>query len=230
MTCLDELEEDALKELFNLSFGQAAATLSEMADTELLLSRPGFSIISSDDLVAEIKTMHGEAIGLVGMRYRFICSFDKTMPGMAVLLIRSKDMARFLDALSGEHIQEEMAAKVEQEVMEQVGDVLLYTCISTLSHFFATEIVSERPHYFKGQTNELAGYLAFQDAEMASETIKNQKFLLLRVDFSLLDKEVTGSLLTWLHGEGLPSLKAELDLLISSYLDVRSIPHADDPA
>ncbi|MBF0125660.1 MAG: hypothetical protein HQM02_00460 [Magnetococcales bacterium] len=207
---LDEAEEDAFKELYSLSFGKAASTLSEMLDTEVFLSLPQFSMLSRQSLVEYVRSLHGSLVNLVSMPYRFVFSPDDTIPGMAVLLIRSSAVASFLEALYGTPMPEDMANIVEAEAMSLTGDVLLYTCVSSLSAFFSSEIDSEKPKFFKGIPDDLPGHLAFVDAP--------DQLLLLRVDFHLQDREVAGSLLTWMDGDKVPCLRTEIAHFMRQYM------------
>ena len=222
MIPLGEAEEDALKELFNLSFGKAAATLSEMVDAEVSLSVPCFFSMSRESMAEHIHSLYGSAIGLVGMRYRFIFSPEQTIPGMAILLIRAAEIAHFLDALYGTHIPEERVTQVEEEAMQLTGDLMLYTCTSSLSTLFSSGIEGEKPHYYRGAPEGLSAYLSLPDQPptAAGESAgPSTQLLLLRVDFSMEGKEVAGSLLTWMDGDHLSDLKREIDRFMAAYLD-----------
>ncbi|MEO5334942.1 MAG: hypothetical protein H7839_23255 [Magnetococcus sp. YQC-5] len=221
MTTLDESETDAFKELFNLSFSKAAATLSEMVDAEVTLSLPCLSMLPRPAVAEHIHSLYGTSIGLVGMRFQFEFSPDNSIHGMAVLMIRASDIGHLLDALYGSHIPDEKVAELEEEALQLAGAVLLYTCTSSLSALFASEIVAEKPNFFKGDPAGLNEYLVCSDwPEKSSATASNEQhdLLMLRVDFSLLGKEVYGSLLTWMDGEGLPSLKVEIDHFIAAHM------------
>ncbi|MEO5347499.1 MAG: hypothetical protein H7834_14145 [Magnetococcus sp. YQC-9] len=209
---LDEVEEDAFKELFNLSFGATAATLSEMVDAEIELSVPAFSRLSGRSLLMQIHRLFGSSIGLVGMDYRFIFPGEHVVPGKAVLLVRAVEIVHFLEALHGASIPEEMIPQIEQDSMQLAGDVLLYTCASSLSRMLESEIDCERPVFFHGEAPELPHHLGLV-GEYAEEEL-----LMLRVDFFMAGKGVSGSLLTWMSGEGLPYLKAEIDHFIASQM------------
>ncbi|MBF0272478.1 MAG: hypothetical protein HQL98_10485 [Magnetococcales bacterium] len=211
---LDEVEEDAFKELFNISFGMTAATLSEMVDAEIELSVPCFSMLTEKSISDYIRHMYGMAVGLVGMRYRLVFSEGHAIPGMAVLLVRAADLGHFLDALHGGPLPESMAALVEAESMQLTGEILLYTCASSLSLLFGSEIVGEKPIFFRGDPEALPAYLALEDANGEED----RPLLMLRVDFALTGKEVTGSLLTWMDGNGLPLLKTEIDHFIAMHM------------
>ncbi|MBF0438239.1 MAG: hypothetical protein HQL93_03865 [Magnetococcales bacterium] len=225
MPLLTALEEDAFKELFNLSFGKVASTLSEMVDAEVTLSPPFYCSLPGSSVAEYIQSLFGAEIGLVGMRYQFEFPSDQiidgnlfqiwpdhTIDGMAVLMIRDTEMGHFLDALYGEHIPEEQLFQVEEETLQLAGDVLLYTCTSSLSTLFASEIHCEKPQFFKGAPEELLSFLALSDTQDGGEN------LLLRVNFSLIDKEVAGSMLTWMGGSGVPRLKAELNQFVAMYM------------
>ncbi|MBF0214488.1 MAG: hypothetical protein HQM00_13170 [Magnetococcales bacterium] len=210
---LDEAEEDAFTELFNISFGMTAATLSEMVDAEIELSVPCFSMLTEGSLVDTIREMYGSAVGLVGMRYRFVFSEDHAIPGMAGLLIRAADLGHFLDALHGGPVPEAYAEQVATDSMQLTGEVLLYTCASSLSLLFASEIDGEKPVFFQGDPGVLSDYLSLSESHDPARSL-----LMLRVDFSLKGKGVSGSLLTWMDGEGLPLLKTEIDHFIAVHM------------
>ncbi|MBF0626915.1 MAG: hypothetical protein HQL91_01700 [Magnetococcales bacterium] len=210
---LDEVEEDAFKELFNISFGMTAATLSEMVDAEIALSVPTFSMLPEKAVSEYMRQIHGVVVGLVGMRYRLIFKPGQAVPGMAVLLVRAEDLRHFIDALYGGPIPEEVAAQVEEESMQLTGEVLLYTCASSLSLLFASDIDGERPFFFRGNPEDMS------DALVLPQGVDTERdLLLLRVDFSLTGKGVTGSLLTWMDGNGLPLLKTEINHFICAHM------------
>ncbi|MBF0416801.1 MAG: hypothetical protein HQL86_00935 [Magnetococcales bacterium] len=209
---LDEVEEDAFKELFNLSFGATAATLSEMVDAEIKLSVPSFLKLPPRSLLKQLHGLFGDSIGLVGMRYRFIFRAERELPGMAVLLVRAADLRPFLEALHGDAIPSEMIGQIEADSMQLAGDVLLYTCASTLSALLASDIDCQRPFFFRGESGSLSEQLGMEGRE------DGQELLMLRVDFQMTGKGVSGSLLTWMDDDGLPFLKAEIDHFIVTHM------------
>ncbi|MBF0342228.1 MAG: hypothetical protein HQL95_14880, partial [Magnetococcales bacterium] len=115
---LDEEEEDAFKELFNISFGMTAASLSEMVDAEIELSGPGFARIPAGSVTEFIRGLYGRSVGLVGMRYRFIFPSDSVVVGMAVMLVNAADLGHFLEALHGSAVPEEMVIPLAEESMQ----------------------------------------------------------------------------------------------------------------
>ncbi|MBF0178647.1 MAG: hypothetical protein HQM03_01335 [Magnetococcales bacterium] len=207
---LDDAEEDAFLELFNLSFGKAAATLSEMVDAEVSLALPCFALLPRADVARLLRDLYGASIRMVYLPHRFVFDGGEDLPGTAVLLIRATEVTHFLEALYGTPIPEEMAMRVEEEAFRSAADILLYTCISSLSAFFASEIVSDNPVYFKGSPEDLPSHPLIGEGQ--------GDLLLLRFDFKLIEKEVAGSLLTWLDGGHLPSLRAEIARYITRCL------------
>ncbi|WP_130470670.1 hypothetical protein [Candidatus Magnetaquicoccus inordinatus] len=217
MICLDELEEDTLRELFNLSFGRAAATLSEMVDGEISLSVPCLRLLSEREIVAHLLELYGSAIGMVGMRFRFVFAESRAIAGMALLLLRAAEVAHLLDALYGNHLPDELLLQVEEETMQSTGDLLLYTCVSSLSALLLSEIDCAPPHYYRGTPQQLSHEL-LPERSPESGSLVDEKWLLLRVDFSLLGKDVAGSLLLWMDGAALPILKEGLDRYLADPL------------
>ncbi|MBF0184417.1 MAG: hypothetical protein HQM06_08515 [Magnetococcales bacterium] len=221
MICLDDMEEDALRELFNLSFGRAAATLSEMVDGEISLSPPCMSLLSESRLVAHLAGLYGMAIGVVGMRFRFVFSENRSIAGMAVLLIRAAEIAHLLDALYGSPLPDEVLIQVEGETMQSTGDVLLYTCVSSFSALLSSDIECDAPHYYRGTVTELQPFLLPGGLTQTEDpaTAEAEQWLLLRVDFTLLGKQVAGSLLMWMDGAALPNLRAGLDRYLADSME-----------
>lgn len=209
---LNEVEEDAFKELFNLSFGTTAATLSEMVDAEIVLSVPSFSRLSPRSLLVQIHQLFGDSIGLVGMRYQFTFPSERVVPGMAVLLVRATDLCLFLEALHGDAIPVEMIGQIEADSMQLAGDVLLYTCASSLSALLESDIDCQKPFFFRGDPEALSIQLGLAERD------ESQELLMLRVDFLMTGKGVTGALLTWMDGDGLPFLKTEIDHFITTHM------------
>ncbi|MBF0295072.1 MAG: hypothetical protein HQL96_07760 [Magnetococcales bacterium] len=207
---LNDAEEDAFLELFNLSFGKAAATLSEMVDAEVSLSLPCFALLPQADVTQLLRDLYGTSIRMVYLPHRFVFDGGEEVPGTAVLLIRAAEVTHFLEALYGTPIPEEMAMQVEEEAFRSAADILLYTCVSSLSAFFSSEIASENPIYFKGSPENLSSHPLVGDGQ--------EDLLLLRIDFKLLGKGVAGSLLTWLDGGHLPSLRVEIARYITRCL------------
>ncbi|MBF0181540.1 MAG: hypothetical protein HQM03_16075 [Magnetococcales bacterium] len=221
MSLLTDIEEDAFKELFNLSFGKVASTLSEMVDSEVALKVPFFCTLHGQSVSAYVQSLYGMAISLVGMRFRFVFPPDNAIAGMAVLILRGTKIGHFLDAWYGGHVPEETLAYVEEEAMPLAGDVLLYTCTSSLSALFGSDVDCEKPQFFKGTTEDLPGFLALPDLPGFSPSepqAEEDRLLLLRVDFSLVGKDVDGSLLTWMGGYGLPRLRSEIDHFIATHM------------
>ncbi|MBF0369694.1 MAG: chemotaxis protein CheC [Magnetococcales bacterium] len=220
MLKLDEMEEDALKELFNLSLGRAASTLSEMVDAEVSISVPCLDWAAPKEVAKHLGSLAGASVGLVAMPYRFEFSSEEILPGMAVLLMRYQDVGHFLDLLYGTPIPADMVDQVEVEAMEQVGDVLLYTCTSSLSAFLQSDIDSDPPRYLKGEPQSLLDHLPLtktEESDLATTPDPEAQLLTLRVDFAIVEKEVTGSIMTWMDGRCVKGMVAELDHLIDDH-------------
>jgi chemotaxis protein CheC len=67
---LSELEQDALKEFFNMGLGMAADSLSKMVKKEILLSLPQLAVVSHREAVDLVN--HKDEGKLVAVRQTFL--------------------------------------------------------------------------------------------------------------------------------------------------------------
>lgn len=211
---LNELEEDAIKEMFNLSLGQALPTLSEMVDAEIEFSTPCLETTPAKQLTQYIQSLVGESACMLHMVFRLMVTDKANLPGNAVLLLRSTSLGPFLDALFGEPVPETMVNQVCTEALTDVADLLLYTCISTLSRLLDSELEGNKPVFSRGEPT--THNWSWITEETFAKHNDDARCINLRIDLSIPCKHVSGSVMIWLDASHDTDLKQAVQHYITT--------------
>jgi chemotaxis protein CheC len=194
---LTTYERDATLEIFNMGVGAAAATLSEMVGTEVLLTLPSIDVISRDAL-------RHEAWSPVAAVYQgFEAPFGK---GRVILCFPEKRSLALVARLAHTDVMDELTA-LQEEALTEVGNILLNSCLARLSDLMRKEIIVTVPHL--RSANALA--LLVDDDEAAGG------ILVISVQFALKDEQIDGRLLFLTEVE---RLKPMIQLISANLLGV----------
>ncbi|MBF0348426.1 MAG: hypothetical protein HQL81_12240 [Magnetococcales bacterium] len=217
---LDELEEDAIKELFNLSLGRAVPTLSEMVDAEIEFSVPCLEMTPASSLVENIESLVGSAACLVQMGFDLVFSWRENLAGTALFLMRADSMEPMLNALYGVPVPMATQHQVCRETFTDVGDLVLYTCVSTLSRLLDSDVEGEKPAFHRGNPRDWniamasfnpGGEGGF-DGHWEEKRVAN-----LRIDVAIPVRKVAGSVLIWFDLTDGPDLKRAIRHFIATH-------------
>lgn len=205
---LDAQQEDTLKELFNLSLGRAVTALSEMVGEEVLIGLPELQLIERERLAEVIAGHLATEVGMVGMPFRLLFADDGEVDGVALLLVPETSRQGLLETLMGQRLPAEAGPQMAQETMREVGDLMLYTCVSSLSRFLDSEIVGEAAETVA--CGEAALLALLPESNPGAGPLAE-----LRVRFHLPDqREVKGALVFLLDLGALPRLREELNRVL----------------
>ncbi|MBF0422536.1 MAG: hypothetical protein HQL73_06045 [Magnetococcales bacterium] len=217
---LDELEEDAIKEMFNLSLGHALPTLSEMIDAEIEFSTPCLEVTPTRELIQYLEGLVGESACVVHMAFDLLLTQRGRLLGNTLLLLRTEVLSPFLDALYGEHVPETLQGAVCEDAFTDVADLLLYTCISTLSRLLDSEVEGKKSIFYRGDPKTWDGILSscrqYPATKAYEGTRKDDKSINLRIDFSVPVKNVSGSVLIWINATDDSDLKLAVRQFITT--------------
>lgn len=154
----EEWEQDALKELFNMSLGRGVAALSEMVDDEIAISVPQIHAVDRTHLLQRLNLRVQSGDNIVGMPFRL--EFDRTpIEGLALISFPQQDSLSILEALVGRPIPPEALPHIQAGAMREMGDLFLYTCASSFSHFLDAEIVGEEVSFTRVSATTMVNLL-----------------------------------------------------------------------
>lgn len=178
---LTPAQEDALKELLNIGFGRAAASLSQLTGHRVLLDVPAVSIHP----LAHLK------LALAGVVRDDVASVHQIFSGPVAgdaLLILNHEAAGILKQLLTDDPPLPLAIDASaREVLTEVGNILLNACLGTFGNLLDVQVSFSIPHL---DLDTLQGVL-----ESLLVNREGMRYgLLVHAGFRLRDTEVRGYL------------------------------------
>lgn len=144
-TILTLEEKDILQEIMNIAFGSAAADLAEVIDIYVVLNVPEIEVIFGNDLPEHLQRhiKQGCEAGMV------IQKFWGDFTGSGVLLFPEGDQRRLITILDdGERddtISDVSIPALENEVLLEVGNILIGACIGKIADLLSTVVTYSPP-------------------------------------------------------------------------------------
>lgn len=180
MTNLSEIEQDALTEIANLAVGRSAGVLNEMIGQEVTLSVPKVSILNQEELCGNVEELEGRDLTLVQQ------GFDGPLSGLASIAFPERKSLELVRLLLGEEMSLEEIAELEQEALQEMGNVILNSFLGTFGNEFGVTIATEIPSFYKDVgTRRLFGGMTTQDASV----------IFVHVDFRVKQRNIDGYLI-----------------------------------
>ena len=191
---LTAAQNDALTELINIAFSRTAAALSELTGNRVELEVPEVTVHPiaelSDALThfvsGEVATVHQIFAGAVA--------------GDALLLLNHEGAVNLVDLLTGIDLPSRRLAESSKEVLSEVGNILLNSCLGVFGDLLQVRFSFTVPRLHLESLGVLLDSLVIGRDELHHALIVGAKF-------RLQDSEITGCLVIIL---GI----ASLDMLI----------------
>jgi chemotaxis protein CheC len=196
---LEELEVDALTELVNLGVSRAAVSLRELVGEQVFLSVPSLAVLSKPEAAESIRGPNGRH--LIAVRQ----AFDGEFSGRALLIFPEANSLELVRAVAGEHLSLEDIAELEDEALAEIGNIILNSCIGTISNLLQRNLKMSLPEILRGQGQDFF--------DLSKPTIEDV-VLFIRINFSLLGREISGYVALVMD---LPSL-ASLRSLVAAFI------------
>jgi chemotaxis protein CheC len=190
MYTLDEEVRDALTETLNIGVGRAAAGLSELLGDEVRLGVPRLDALSREQMLGYLRERHPRSGS--GM----IQAFSGPVGGKAVLLFSDQDALRLVRLLLHYDTSLEDIAATQQEALVEVGNIILNSCLASLSEILGTNIETSVPRYFNARIED-----ALDFSKRGAPV-----WLLLQMDMSVEAHAITGMLSFVLSGTAIETL------------------------
>jgi chemotaxis protein CheC len=131
---LTVVQRDALTELINIGFGRAAASLSRITGYRVLLDVPNVAVYAMDQLQSVLATMvHGEVATVHQV-------FTGPVAGDAFLALDARAAALLKELLTNEPALPLRLDASTQEVVTEVGNVLLNACLGTFGNLLKVHV------------------------------------------------------------------------------------------
>ncbi|MBK7414799.1 MAG: chemotaxis protein CheC [Dechloromonas sp.] len=192
---LNELQRDALREIFNIGVGRAASSLSQIVNDTVLLSAPEVMLVHREDAAKVLLGSEFPQFSTVSQH--FSGAFDAE----AMLVFPESNALEIVRLMVGPHMSVEELSEFEQEAMCEVGNIILNACMSALADLFHLALNGTLPVHRFGDTESLS-FLSGGDSQMV---------LVLQVDMTISQQRVQGHILFLLSVASMQSLLDCLD-------------------
>ncbi len=134
MSVITSGQRDALTEMINIGFGRAAASLSKLTGHRVELETPQVAIYP----IAELKdALGGIVYGEVATVHQV---FSGPVGGDALLVLDSKGAALLKELLTGESALPIAVDASAQEVITEVGNILLNACLGMFGNLLQVHV------------------------------------------------------------------------------------------
>jgi chemotaxis protein CheC len=201
MITMNDNQRDALLEIFNVGVGHAAASLSLIVKDEVSMSVPKVSVLLDQERTEDSAIFGKERICAVSQH--FTGPFDAE----AMLIFPEDKTMLIVQKMLGEGVAAEDLSEMEQDALSEIGNIILNTCISTISDMFQKRFSSSTPTY----------RVCFADQIVNAPSSSESVVLLLHIEFFLKQDQIHGYLVLLLNVHSYARLLASIDALLARY-------------
>jgi chemotaxis protein CheC len=184
MMQLNELEQDALGEIFNIGVGLAADVLSQMVHETVRLSVPVVEAVSHE----QANTYFVQRI------QRPLCAIRQTYVGDvttdAILMFPEANSLELVRVMVGDEVPVEQLSDMERDAMAEIGNIILNAVISSLSKSLGLSFDGSLP-----DVSVIDAQGAFTDIMSRGQGGGQPSTILsLTIDFELETRQINGYL------------------------------------
>jgi len=196
---LTELHLDAIAELLNIGMGQATDSLSQILNEEVKLSVPSVQLLSRVSAANNID--NGKEMPIVAVKQHF----DGPFWGDALLLFPQNKSLELVQAIVKERVSQEELLELEQDALNEIGNIILTSCLSSLGNILTHEVISSVPSFISGPA-----------IKIINDTGKDEEdvVMFLRMDFELHIKDIYGYVAFILEVAAVERFKESIDKYI----------------
>ena len=173
---LSELERDALGELSNIAMARAAYSLSQMVNSEIVLSVPIVEVMSREAATMAIEK--GGSSRLVAVRQDFTGAFA----GRAMLIFPELSSIELVRAVIGKETSIEDIIDLEDESLAETGNIILNCWVATIANFLKRSLKMASPVVIRRERHLIFVTPGSQEPQI----------LFLHIKFEIHKKEIHG--------------------------------------
>ncbi len=194
----DDIYLDAIAELLNVGVGSSVSALSEMVDAEVALSVPRVIFLTREQAITEVTHHSTETVASVQQH------FQGPFWGDAALLFPDDKSLALVPAVLGQPTSTEVCVEMQEEVVVEVGNIILNACLASLADIFNHSLDISIPEFHSGTVTEFFQLRRLHHKE--DETI-----LLLNMEFSINEKAIHGYVIFMMDILSVDAFKAHID-------------------
>lgn len=175
---LNELELDALAELFNLGVGQAADALSQLAGESVQLSIPDVQLLPKAEVVRRLGEAGDRRVSAVRQGFHGEIVTD------ALLMFPAEQSLQLVQIMVGDAVPLDQLGEMEQEALAEIGNILLNSVVASVGNALGIDFDGSLPEVELG---------VLSDVLLANESV-TEPLLSLQVRFEIASRSIVGHL------------------------------------
>ncbi|MEO5366925.1 MAG: hypothetical protein H7831_11355 [Magnetococcus sp. WYHC-3] len=199
----DGLALDTLKESFNIAVGQAANALGILVDEEVLFSVPDVQLYPRGELLLTLPARLGSDPQVIIQELSGLVDGD-AIDSFSLLLVGSGALESLRRIFSG-GAYGDTGGLAEEEMLVEVGNVLLNACMGSIANLLGTEFLCGIPRIGAGPLAETLQSLFATTS--GGHPAPRDRLLLLTIRMSAVQSCVTVELMLLLDLLQLPDMK-----------------------
>jgi len=204
------LEKDALQEIMNISFGQAAADLSDVMNLYITLTVPRIDVLQFKEVCDCIKEDISRTNSDISMVKQF---FSGKFSGSSVLIFPHGEGQKILRIFE-DNTEQLKAAKYDMDVLEkdaliEISNIIMGACISKIAELLRDVVSYTPPRYYEQEKIHRVLEESFTDG--------NSFAIFFKTVFHFKDFEASGFLFLICNYETLEWLKAAIEDYLKEY-------------
>lgn len=203
-----DLELDALQEIMNIGFGQAAADLAEMLNLRVTLSVPYINVFRPDDVLRFIHSQIPQSADMGMVTQFFIGNFS----GASFLVIPEGEGISLFNLFDQEGIQEESLPDIDllhRESLLEIGNIIIGACVGKIAEMLKDAVHYTPPRYYAQELIPVALDSIFESRESLA--------ILFKTVFSFNDSDVSGYLFLVSRYDVMQWLKRSIERYLADY-------------
>jgi len=200
MTIMSESQKDALTEVINIAFSRAAAALSELTNQRVLLDVPRINIHPIEELQLALSDLVEGEVATVHQ------IFNGAVSGDAFLMLNEKGAIVLIDLLTGPTGERDRLLESDNEVLNEVGNIILNACLGTFGNMLKVHIRFSVPRVRLNAIEGLVASLSIGNTEV-------HYALVVSTDFRVRETDISGFLVIVLGVSSLELLLKAVDTM-----------------
>lgn len=197
MNSLNELQLDALTEVFSIGAGRAALSLSEIVGDEVRISVPSIQVISSNDISSTTLSLNSGRFGAVSQH------FSGPFNAEALLLFTEEQALKIVSDMMDSQMSLEELAEFEHEAMCELGNIILNACLSAMADILNFTLDSSLPNYTVASAVDILTRL--------KKNTNQPYMIILHIDLAIENQRTAGNLVFLLSSASLNNLVTHID-------------------
>ena len=200
MTIMSESQKDGLTEVINIAFSRAGAALSELTGQRVLLDVPRISIHTIEELQSALSDLVEGELSTVHQ------IFSGAVSGDAFLMLDEKGAIALIELLTGATGKKDRLFESDNEVLNEVGNILLNACLGSFGNILKVHITFSVPRVRLDAIEGLITSLSIGSSEV-------QYALVVFTNFRVKENDISGFLIIVLGVSSLDLLLGAVDTM-----------------